>query len=189
MSIKIFIDQGHNPSGNHNTGAEGNGLFEQDITYNVGEYLSEIISKDPRFEVKVSRPTPNTVLGTNNSSSLKARVDAANSWGADYFLSIHVNASVNTNANGSECYVYSSNSKSYYLATSILNSIVASLKTKNNGVLIRPSLYVLRKSNMPAVLIELAYISNYSDAQKLRNNQFQFAQAIYIGLLNYLKLN
>ena len=189
MSIKIFIDQGHNPSGNHNTGAEGNGLFEQDITYNVGKYLYEIISKDPRFEVKLSRPTKNTVLGTDNSSSLKARVDNANSWGANYFLSIHVNASVNPNANGSECYVYSSNSKAYYLATSILNSIVMNLKTKNNGVLTRPSLYVLRRSNMPAVLIELAYISNYLDSEKLKNNQFQFAQAIYAGLLNYLMLS
>ena len=97
MSIKIFIDQGHNPSGNHNTGAEGNGLFEQDITYNVGKYLSSILGKDPRFEVKLSRPTPNTVLGTDNSSSLSSRVNLANSWRADYFLSIHVNANINSN--------------------------------------------------------------------------------------------
>ena len=46
MAIRIFIDQGHNPSG-PNTGAEGNGLIEQDITYTVGLYLAELLSADP----------------------------------------------------------------------------------------------------------------------------------------------
>ena len=44
MAIRIFIDQGHNPSG-PNTGAEGNGLIEQDITYTVGLYLAEQIGR------------------------------------------------------------------------------------------------------------------------------------------------
>ena len=54
MAIRIFIDQGHNPSG-PNTGAEGNGLIEQEITYTVGLYLAELLSADPRFEVRLSR--------------------------------------------------------------------------------------------------------------------------------------
>ena len=186
MSIKIFVDQGHNPTGSHNSGAQGNGLYEQDITYKVGKYLEDLLNKDPRFETKVSRPTSSTVLGTSNSSSLASRVNAANSWGANYFLSIHVNANNNPNVNGTECYVYSENSKSYYLAKQILNSIVDDLKTKDNGVRINPSLYVLRNTNMPSVLIELAYISNYSDSLKLKNDQSKFAAAIYQGLLNYL---
>lgn len=189
MPTKIFIDQGHNPTGNHNSGAQGNGLYEQDITYKVGKYLEDLLNKDPRFETKVSRPTSYTVLGTSNSSSLAARVNAANSWGANYFLSIHVNASVNPNANGTECYVYSENSKSYYLAKQMLNSIVNELKTKDNGVRINPSLYVLRNTDMPSVLIELAYISNYADSLKLKNDQYKFAVAIYQGLLNYLQID
>ena len=43
MPIRIFIDQGHNPSG-PNAGAEGNGLREQDVTYNVGIYLAELLN-------------------------------------------------------------------------------------------------------------------------------------------------
>ena len=57
MAIRIFIDQGHNPSG-PNTGAEGNGLNEQDITYTVGLYLAELLCADPRFEVRLSRSSP-----------------------------------------------------------------------------------------------------------------------------------
>ncbi|MBQ2743810.1 MAG: N-acetylmuramoyl-L-alanine amidase, partial [Oscillospiraceae bacterium] len=105
MAIKIYIDQGHNPQG-VNAGAEGFGLREQDITYDVGIYLRDILSQDPRFEARVSRPAEDTTLGTTNAESLAARVNDANSWGADYFLSIHVNANTNPNVNGTEMYIF-----------------------------------------------------------------------------------
>lgn len=184
MAIKIFIDQGHNPQG-VNAGAEGNGLREQDITYNVGIYLRDILSRDPRFEVRVSRPTEDTVLGTTNATSLAARVNAANAWPADYFLSIHVNANTNPNVNGTEMYIYRSGGQAQALAERLLTAITTRLGTKSNGVFVRPSLYVLRRTQMTAVLLELAYISNEDDAEKLENDQYAFAYAIYQGLLNY----
>lgn len=187
MPIRIFIDQGHNPYG-YNAGAEGFGLREQDVTYLVGAYLSNILNSDPRFEAITSRQTPDTILGSDNTSSLRARTDAANLWGADYFLSIHTNANVNPAINGTEAYVYRANSPAYYLGESIVAEIVRRLDTKNNGVYVRPSLYVLRQTNMPAVLIELAYISNEEDAYLLANDPYGFAYAIYVGLLNYLGL-
>ena len=67
----------------------------------------------------------------------------------------------------------------------ILDAMVNVVGTKDNGLRIRPSLYVLRKTSMPAALIELAYITNASNAEKLRNDQYLFARSIYIGLLNY----
>lgn len=184
MAIKIFIDQGHNPQG-INAGAEGFGLREQDVTYKVGIYLADLLKKDSRFEVKTSRNSPDEVLGTSNSTSLAARVNAANNWPANYFISIHANANTNQAINGTEVYVYQEYSQSYYLAERVLNAIVSEIGTKNNGVRVRPSLYVLRKTNMPAILIELAYITNAEDAEKLKNNQYQFAEAIYSGLLSY----
>jgi N-acetylmuramoyl-L-alanine amidase len=185
LAVKIFIDQGHNPTGKHNTGAQGNGLFEQDITYLVGLYLSQMLEKDPHFETMLSRETPETSLGIDNSTSLSERTFMANSWQADYFLSIHANASENTSANGTECYVYAENTTAYYLAENILDSIVFALGTKRNGVLSNPSLYVLRNTVMPSVLIELAYITNIQDSIKLRDDQHQFADAIYRGLVNF----
>lgn len=184
MAIKIFIDQGHNPQG-INAGAEGFGLREQDVTYNVGMYLADLLRKDSRFEVRTSRNSPDEILGTSNSTSLSARVNAANSWPANYFISIHANANTNPVINGTEVYVYQEYSQSYYLAERVLSAIVSNVGTKNNGVRVRPSLYVLRKTNMPAILIELAYITNANDAEKLKNNQYQFAEAIYSGLLTY----
>ena len=184
LAIKIFIDQGHNPQ-NVNAGAEGFGLREQDITYNVGIYLADFLRQDSRFEVKTSRNSPDEILGTTNNSSLSQRVTMANNWPADYFLSIHVNANTNSDINGTEMYVYKENTQAYFLAEHILNNIVNILKTKDNGVRVRPSLYVLKNTNMPDVLLELAYITNFQDSEKLRNDQQKFARAIYDGLLNY----
>ena len=187
MAIKIFIDQGHNPSG-VNTGAEGNGLKEQDITYEVGRRLFNLLSANPNFEARLSRPTEETVLGTSNTTSLRERVYLANSWPADYFLSIHTNGSTNPSANGTEVYVYREDSPAYFLGLDILNAIVERMGTRNRGVRENPSLYVLRNTDMPAVLIELAYISNFEDSQKLKNDPQGFAQAIYNGLLRYFDL-
>ena len=70
LAIKIYIDQGHNPEG-INAGAEGFGIREQDVTYQVGRFLYDILSEDDRFEARLSRPTPQTTLGYSNTSSLK----------------------------------------------------------------------------------------------------------------------
>ena len=60
--------------------------------------------------------------------------------------------------------------------------------TKNNGVRINPSLFVLRRTKMPAILVELGYITNTKDAILLKNMQYEFAYGIYLGLLEYLNL-
>lgn len=187
MAIRIFIDQGHNPS-TINAGAEGNGLREQDITYNVGLYLADLLNQDPNFDARLSRNSPTEVLGTSNTSSLAERVRMANEWPADYFISIHVNSNDNPAINGTEVYVYQENTQAYYLAEYILNSIVNIVGTRDNQVRVRPSLYVLRRTAMPSLLVELAYISNTQDAQLLRDNQWQFAYAIYLGIVEYFGL-
>ena len=87
MAIKIYIDQGHNPV-NPNAGAEGNGYREQDIVYRIGQELAALLRANESFEVRLSRPTADTQLGTSNASSLAARVNDANRWGADYFISL-----------------------------------------------------------------------------------------------------
>ncbi len=185
MAIKIFIDQGHNPQG-INAGAEGNGIREQDITYPVGILLRDILNEDGRFAARTSRNTPDEVLGTSNATSLAARVNAANSWPADYFISIHCNANVNPAVNGSEVYVYRLDSDAGRLAEDVLDAIIERVGTKDNGVRENPSLYVLRRTRMPAILVELAYVTNTADAQKLMDDQYSFAYAIYEGICDYL---
>lgn len=184
MAIKIYIDQGHNP-GTINAGASVDGIYEADITYNVGAYLADMLAADDRFEVMTSRTYPEQVLGYDAASSLRIRVDEANNWPADYFISIHANANENPNINGSEVYVYQRFGEAYHLAQDVLESIVEIVGTKDNLVRVNSSLYVLRRTNMPAILVELGYMTNPDDLEKLVNNQFQFAEGIYLGILRY----
>ncbi|MBQ3040113.1 MAG: N-acetylmuramoyl-L-alanine amidase [Clostridia bacterium] len=187
MAIKIYIDQGHNPR-SPNTGAEGNGYAEQDITYAVGQSLATLLRNNGNFEVRLSRPTPDTQLGTSNASSLRVRVDEANSWGADYFISIHTNASTSSSASGSEALVYRVPSVAEELGEDILDALNEATGLQNRGIKVRPGLYVLRRTNMPAVLVEIGFISNPSDANLMANNPQLFARGIYNGILDYLDL-
>ncbi len=187
MAIKIFIDQGHNPQ-NPNAGAEGNGLREQDITYAVGIQLANLLRANPNFEVRLSRNSPNEILGTSNTTSLQRRVNAANSWGADAFISLHTNASSNESASGTEAYVYRLGSNAASLAEDIVNGVVNITGLRDRGVQARPSLYVLRKTTMPAVLLEMGFITNPGDAYLMSENPELFAQGIYNGIRRYYGL-
>jgi N-acetylmuramoyl-L-alanine amidase len=185
LAIKIFIDQGHNPSDYFNSGAEGNGLTESEINYQVGLYLQNLLNSDSRFQTRVSRPTPDTILGTDNASSLAERVTRANEWPADYLVSIHSNSNLNPYINGTEVYIYQYDTQSQWLAEQVMEGITQTVGTRNNGIYENPNLYILRNANMPAILVELAYLSNTADAQKLRDDQYQLAYGIYQGILRY----
>ena len=185
MPIKVYIDQGHNPR-DYNTGAEGNGYFEQDITYEIGRLLYNYLEANPDFTPRLSRPTPDTVLGTSNATSVIERVNQANAWGADIFISLHTNASTNPQANGAEALIYDvSANEAYELAEDILTELTAVTGLRNRGIVERPGLYVLRRTQMPAVLVEMGFISNPSDAELMANSPNLFALGIYRGILDY----
>lgn len=174
--MRIFIDAGHNHS-KWNTGAEGNGLREQDITFEISKKLADRLNI-PEVDVMLSRKKITDVLGTNNSSSLSARVNMANDWNADLFISIHCNSHLLKSATGTEVYVYNDKSKVYDLAGNICDRISKEMDLKNRGVKTSSSLTVLRKTKMPSLLIETAFISNTSDSQKLKDRQDEFVNAI-----------
>ncbi len=188
MSIKIYIDQGHNPR-DFNTGAIGNGYFEQDITYDIGRRLFNLLSANSEFTPRLSRPEPDTVLGFSNSSSLVARVRDANEWGADVFISLHTNASENSDASGAEVLIYSLDLPiPRELGTDVLEELTLITGLRNRGLKERPGLYVLRRTAMPALLVEMGFITNASDANLMVNSPELFARGIYRGILKYYNL-
>ena len=184
MSIKIYVDQGHNPV-NPNAGAEGNGLREQDLVYTIGQRLADRLRADPNFEVRLSRSTADTLLGTTNATSLAARVNEANRWGADYFISLHTNAASSPSATGTEAYAYARGTPAFRLGEDILQNLSSVTGLRNRGMQARPGLYVLRKTQMPAVLVELGFITNPRDATLMRDDPGLFAEGIYRGIREF----
>jgi N-acetylmuramoyl-L-alanine amidase len=187
LAIRVYIDQGHNPQ-SPNAGAEGSGYREQDLVYRIGIATKARLDQNPEFVTRLSRPTEDTQLGTSNASSLRYRVEDANAWGADLFLSLHTNAAASPTVSGQEALVYSTDSASYPIAESLLISLSEVTGLRNRGIFVRPGLYVLRRTSMPAVLLELGFITNPSDADLLYNNPGLFAEGIYQGLVNYYGL-
>ena len=175
--MKIFVDSGHNYQG-ADTGAIGNGYREQDITFDIGIRLCDML-RNCGHSVKMSRETKETSLGNTTAQSLKKRCDMANEWGADLFISIHTNAG---GGKGTECFVYSKNSSVSKVAEHIQAEITKRLETVSRGVKEGKSLYVLKNTNAPAVLVETAFIDNPCDREKLINKADDFAKAIFTGI-------
>ena len=88
--MKIMLDAGHNASGG-DTGAQGNGLKEQDVTYQIAQKVGDRLKKQGIL-VKYSRDTVTSNVGKTLSESINGRVKMANDWKADLFISIHCNA-------------------------------------------------------------------------------------------------
>lgn len=186
--IKIYIDQGHNPTSYHNSGAVGNGLYEENLTFTIGRLLAGLLTLDERFEVCLSRPMSSTVLGTDNTSSLEARVQGAKDFEADYFISLHINSYTESSAHGIEVHTVSNTGESYDFGSALLDGLIDSTALRNRGMKQSPNLYVLKNATMPAVLVEMGFISNADDAKLLSANPELFAQGLYNGILNYFNL-
>lgn len=184
MAVKIFIDQGHNPQ-NPNSGAEGNGYREQDLVYYIGVELAALLNANGNFEARLSRNSPDEILGTSIATSLSARTSVANAWGANLFISIHANASDIVSATGCEAFVFSTGSVAYGAASEMLAGISANTGIPDRGVSARPTLYVLRATKMPATLVETGFITNPSEATLLAERPDLFAKGMYEGLLRF----
>ena len=110
-------------------------------------------------------------------------------WGADIFLSLHNNAAANTNATGNEALVYGPGATvANDLAAEILEQLTLTTGLRNRGIVYRPGLYVLKETNMPAVLVEMGFITNPYDAELLAYSPYLFATGIYRGILAYYGL-
>ena len=183
--IRIYIDQGHNPTSYHNAGASGNGLYEQDVTFLIGTLLAELLRADGRFEIQLSRPNKSVVLGTDNASSIMARVEGAEAFNADYLISLHTNSFTQESANGIEVYVEEKGSEAYAFGEALLNGLLDATNLGNRGVKLEPDLDILEFSSMPSALLEMGFISNVGDATLLAEHPELFAQGIYSGILDY----
>lgn len=176
--MKIMLDPGHNASG-ADTGACGNGLREQDISFGIAEALKPLL-ESAGHSVRLTRPTRDTNLGKTVNESLSRRAQTANAWGAELFISIHCNAGAAA-AHGTEVYAYQSGTKAAAYAQRVQKAIVGRLQTADRGVKYN-GYYVLKHTSCPAILVETAFISNAADSVLLRERQAEFAAAICEGV-------
>ncbi|HTX02916.1 MAG TPA: N-acetylmuramoyl-L-alanine amidase [Candidatus Acidoferrales bacterium] len=176
----IVIDPGH---GGSDTGAVHNGVTEKVVTLDIALRLRTLLIARG-WTVRMTRDTDRDVYGWDASdvNELQARVDVGNNSGARMFICIHANSSTSSVPSGTTSYYYKPQDRP--LAAAIQARLVALLGTKDDGV-VRERFYVLRRTTMPATLIETAFVSNPGDAARLRTESFR--QQIAVGIADGIK--
>ena len=167
--MKIFINAGH---GGSDPGAVSkNGTKEKDITNNVAAFLAfELIKKGYKVEFFQQE---------RNITEVSAAEVTSNS---DLFISIHCNSFSNPSANGLEVLYYTKSKKGKAIAQTLQNALLSMTNLKDRGIKGRDDLHVLKRTLAPAVLIELAFISNEKEEKMLLETPEVFALGIAAGI-------
>lgn len=179
MAKKIFIDAGH---GGKDSGAVGNGLKEKDLTLRLALKTRDYLKQYSGADVRLSRETDVYL-------SLDQRTDAANSWGADLLVSIHINAAT-PSAEGFESFVYTKVDDATKAFQNVLHKAVLKASGLDDRGQRNKDLHMCRESKMPAVLTENGFISNAGDALKMKIESWlnKIAEAHATGIAEFAGL-
>lgn len=171
MATRIMIDAGH---GGWDNGAMYNGRKEKDDTLRLALAVAQLL-REKGFEVLLTREED-----VYQSPNEKARI--ANESGVDYFISLHRNASAIPNQyEGVQTLIFNEEGNKGILADNI-NRQLEEVGFKNLGRSIRTDLAVLRRTNMPAALVEAGFITNDTDNQIFDERFNEVANAIAQGI-------
>ncbi len=180
ISPKVIIDAGHGGSA---PGAVANGVVEKSVNLDIALRLAHnLVSAGYRVELTRS---------TDRTTSLAERSNTANDLiPGDIFVSIHNNWSYAKAAHGAESYYHGNSAQGRALAGKLLKGLVQKTGQTNRGArsdftLYTSGIYVLRHANMAAALVEGAFLSNPTEARRLKSAAFR--EKIADGLVNGVK--
>ena len=176
MPYSIMLDAGH--GGERDPGAVYNGRQEKDDNLRLTLAVGEILQNNG-IDVLYTRTTD--VYQTPYEKAMEA-----NNAGVDFFISIHRNSYPTDNeVSGVETLVYDLSGLKYQMAQDI-NDQLEAVGFVNLGVNARPNLVVLKRTKMPALLVEAGFINSDIDNQLFDDNFQDIAQAIASGVLDTL---
>ncbi|MCM1468579.1 MAG: N-acetylmuramoyl-L-alanine amidase, partial [Alistipes sp.] len=171
----VVLDAGH---GGSDPGAVYNGRQEKDDVLRLAKAVGSILENNG---VNVQYTRTNDIYDTPFQKAVKA-----NATGADLLISIHRNSGANPNTyNGAQTLVYSDDGIRATLARNINNELT-SLGFRDAGIVERPNLVVLKRSSMPAALVEVGFINNDADNRLFDEKFNEIAQGIADGILTTL---
>ncbi|SES90338.1 N-acetylmuramoyl-L-alanine amidase [Natronincola peptidivorans] len=178
----IVIDPGH---GGTDPGGSGNGYIEKHLVLDISHRLNKLLVEGG-YRTYMTRETDVAV-------SLVDRVAVANQLNADLFISVHANATLNNAIHGVENLYYPSEKNpedfrdNRRLAQTFQTEMVRMLGAHDRKIIPRENLYVIRETNMPAIITEIGYLTNSQEAAKLATEQYKqlVAEALYQSIVKY----
>jgi N-acetylmuramoyl-L-alanine amidase len=188
----IVIDPGH---GGIDAGAKGRaGVLEKDVVLDIGLRLAQLFNRAAVYTV-LTRNSDEGLIDSGNSSGggwirldLEGRVALATEHNADLFISIHANSFPEPVWSGAQTFYHSKSNQAKELAIAIQKELVSGLGPNLRKAKTGDDYYVLRKSTMPAVIVEVGFLSNPREESLLAQADYrqQVAEAIFHGTVNYL---
>ena len=167
----IYLDPGH---GGKDPGAVNGKRHESDDVLKLSKAIKSLL-EEQGLTVRMTRETDTYV-------SLEDRTEQANRAQADWFISIHRNSFANAEASGVEVWIYpTKDAETNRGAKEVLDEIVQAGVQKNRGVK-KGDYHVCRETKMPAMLIEMGFITNATDNQLYDTRFEQYAKAIAKGI-------
>lgn len=170
----VVLDVGH---GGTDSGAVGNNVVEKSVNLKQALAVKELLEDEGDIKVYMTREK-------DNGLKLSERTKFSNAINPHIFISFHNNSAGSNVAQGSEV-LYNPNSKlSKEAANIMLKHILEETKLTNRGIKARKDLYVLNNTSTPAILLEVGFVSNKQDADKLKDEAFnkRLAAAIKYGI-------
>lgn len=178
MTYSIMLDAGH---GGRDPGAVYKDRQEKDDTLRLVLAVGQIL-ENYGLDVQYTRTTD--IYESPYQKAMKA-----NNAGVDFFVSIHRNSFPTDNAvSGVESLVYDLSGIKLQMAENI-NEQLEALGFRNLGVKARPNLVVLKRTKMPAVLVEAGFLNSDTDNKLFDENLDSIAQAIAAGILDTLEMD
>ena len=188
----IVIDAGH---GGEDCGAIGvTGVYEKDLNLIIARELGALLTNEgyavvyTRTEDKLLYLEHENIKGIRKISDLKNRCKVAAEYPEALFISIHMNSYSNSKYSGLQVYYSKNNAQSQILASTIQETVKASLQTDNERTIKKgENIYVLENVENCAVLIECGFLTNPDECKKLSEKEYQkqLSLAIVCGIIEY----
>ncbi|MCK8816472.1 N-acetylmuramoyl-L-alanine amidase [Natroniella sulfidigena] len=181
LEKKIVIDAGH---GGIDAGANTEGILEKDINLAIAKNLAAFLDRGS-LEIIMTRKEDKLYNDDRNQDIIN-RTKITNESNADLLVSIHVNSFPSSTSFGGQTFYKPNSEESKELASAIQEKLIE-IQPENYRKIKSAPYYILRKSEIPAVIVEVGFISNPQDRERLTNpeEQQKIAQGIGEGIINY----
>ncbi len=190
----IVIDPGH---GGYDPGAIApQGLYEKDINLAIGQKLKAQLAPTGA-QIILTREDDRDYVAegvrgrrTRKQSDLDYRISIAEEAKAEIFVSIHVNATPGGNKSGAEAF-FQEGSEQGRLLAEIIQEELRKVPTMNKRIAKPGEFYLTRKTKITTVIVELGYLSNLNEREKLQEGwyQEQLTKAIARGIIRFLEVS
>lgn len=165
--MKILINPGHGGKDPGKVSANGN--KEAEINKLVADHLQDLLYNKEEFDV----------LLFQQKNSVNEVTNVANKNNVDLVVSIHCNSAIDPMANGTETLYYKGSKKGKKVAAIVQKELIKAFKLRDRGIKESDKLAVLKYTKAPAIIAELAFLSNSSEERLLLSKSKDFAIAIY----------